>query len=206
MSGLKIIRYGAWAAVAVLVFAIITISLGHFRSIDKDELISPVAGIGGPFELVDGASGQTVTDADFKGKPSAYFFGFTFCPDVCPTTLAEVQGWIDELGSDADKMNFAFVTVDPERDTPEVLRDYVSAFDKRIHPLSGSPEKIADMLMTYRVYSRKVTRPDGGYTMDHSAGVFLMDADNRFVGTIAYGEAHENAMAKLRRLIGKAGA
>lgn len=206
MSGLKILRYGAWAAVAVLAFAIVTVSIGHFRSIDKDELISPVADIGGPFELIDGASGQTVTDATFKGKPSAYFFGFTFCPDVCPTTLAEVQGWIDELGADADKMNFAFVTVDPERDTPEVLRDYVAAFDPRIRPLSGEPEKIAEMLKVYRVYSRKVTSKDGGYTMDHSAGVFLMDAENRFVGTIAYGEAHENAMAKLRRLIGKAGA
>lgn len=206
MSSMKIIRYGAWAAVAVLGFAVVTVTIGHFRAIDKDALIAPIASIGGPFEMIDGSTGKTVTDADFKGKPSAYFFGFTFCPDVCPTTLSDVQGWIEKLGKDADKMNFAFVTVDPERDTPEVLKDYVAAFDSRIRPLSGSPENVQEMLKVYRVYSKKVTKTDGTYTMDHSAYIYLMDSENRFVGTIAYGEAEENAMAKLRRLIDNAGA
>ncbi len=206
MSGLKIIRYGAWVAVAALGFAVVTVTIGHFRAIDKDVLVAPIASIGGPFEMIDGATGKTVTDADFKGKPAAYFFGFTFCPDVCPTTLSDVQGWIDQLGPDADKMNFAFVTVDPERDTPEVLKDYVAAFGDHIRPLSGSPENVQEMLKVYRVYSKKVTKTDGTYTMDHSAGIYLMDSENHFVGTIAYGEAEENAMAKLRRLIENAGA
>lgn len=201
MTGLKILRYGAWAAVAVLVFAIAAISIGHFRSIDSDALVSSGASIGGSFELVDGSSGQTVTEAAFAGKPTLYFFGFTHCPDVCPTTLADMQGWIEALGPDAGKLNYAFITVDPERDTPEVMRDYVAAFDERIRPLSGDPAKVEEMLKAYRVYWRKVPQEGGDYTMDHSAAVFIMDGDNRFIGTIAYGEAQENAIAKLRRLI-----
>ncbi len=145
-----------------------------------------------------------MTDETFSTKPTVMFFGFTFCPDVCPTTLSELQGWMAELGPDADKLNYAFVTVDPERDTPEVMRDYVWAFDKRIVPLTGSREQIDAMLKAYRVYSKKVPLDDGDYTMDHSAAVYLMSADNKFVGTIAYGEAEENALKKLRRLIDNA--
>jgi protein SCO1/2 len=101
-------------------------------------------------------------------------------------------------------MNFLFVTVDPERDTPDVMRDYVGAFDKRIIPLTGSVEQVSEVVKAYRVYAKKVPLDDGDYTMDHSAAVFLMNADNRFVGTIAYGEDEENALKKLRRLIDNA--
>jgi protein SCO1/2 len=168
--------------------------------VDVDQNLG-IAAIGGPFTLVDARTGKTVTEADFKGKPAAFFFGFTFCPDVCPTTLAETQTWLEKLGPDADKINFAFVTVDPERDTAEVMRDYVAAFDTRIHPLTGTRPQIDEMLKTYRVFARKVPLDDGDYTMDHSAAVYLMKPDNTFFGTIAYEEAPENAMAKLRRLI-----
>jgi protein SCO1/2 len=105
------------------------------------------------------------------------------------------------LGDDAGKLNYAFVSVDPERDTPEVMRDYVGAFDDRITPLTGSREQVDAMVKAYRVYAKKVPLDDGDYTMDHSAAVYLMNADNKFVGTIAYGEDEENAMKKLRRLI-----
>ena len=142
-----------------------------------------------------------VTDKTFAGKPTLMFFGFTYCPDVCPTTLSELQGWMEALGPDADRLNYAFVSVDPERDTPDVMRDYVWAFDKRITPLTGSREQIDAMLRAYRVYAKRVELDDGDYTMDHSAAVYLMNADNKFVGTIAYGEAEENALQKLRRLI-----
>ncbi|SHL50857.1 SCO family protein [Roseibium suaedae] len=205
MSNLKIIRYGAWAAVAVLALAsgvVVYQQTAGTKSVEN--LVSPISAIGGPFSVVDG-NGQPVTDADMKGKPSLYLFGFTFCPDVCPTTLSDMQGWISALGPDADKLNFAFVSVDPERDTPDVMRDYVAAFDSRIKPLTGSREQIDGMLKAYRVYSKKVPLDDGGYTMDHSAAVFLMDADNHFFGTIAYGEAEESALAKLRRMIEKSG-
>lgn len=204
MSGLKIFRYAAWAAVAVLAaasgFLVYQQTAGNENS---GSLIEPLAAIGGPFELVDG-NGETVTDATFAGKPLVLFFGFTYCPDVCPTTLSELQGWIEALGPDADKLNYAFVTVDPERDTPDVMRDYVWAFDKRIAPLTGSREQIDAVIKAYRVYAKKVPLDDGDYTMDHSAAVYLMNSDNKFVGTIAYAEAEETALQKLRRLIANA--
>ena len=201
MSGLKMLRYGAWAAVVLVIAAVAFVTVNHYREAGGGGSFSPVASIGGPFTLTDAAAGKTVTEADFKGTPNAFFFGFTFCPDVCPTTLAEAQGWIEELGADADKIDFAFISVDPERDTPEVMRDYVAAFDQRIRPLTGTRAQVDEIVKAYRVYAKRVDLDDGDYTMDHSASVFLMDADNRFVGTIAYGEAHGNAMAKLRRLI-----
>ncbi|MCC4244003.1 SCO family protein [Stappia indica] len=204
MSALKILRYVAWGAVIVLLGAMGFVGYKQYVAPEGEGLIAPLASIGGPFTMTDASTGKTVTDADFRGKPSAYFFGFTFCPDVCPTTLAETQMWIEQLGPDADKMNFAFVSVDPERDTPEVMRDYVAAFDKRIRPLTGTPEQTEEMVKAYRIYARKVPLDDGDYTMDHSAAVFLMDKDNRFVGTIAYDEDPKNAMVKLRRLIDNA--
>lgn len=205
MSGLKILRYGAWAAVAALAVASGVLVYQQTASgPDSSALIDPIATIGGPFELVS-SDGTTVTDKDLADRPKVMFFGFTFCPDVCPTTLAEVQGWIQKLGPDADKLHYAFVTVDPERDTPAVIRDYVAAFDDRILALSGSPEQINAVTKAYRVYAKKVPLDDGDYTMDHSAAVFLMNKDNKFVGTIAYGEAEETAMAKLKRLIANAG-
>ncbi|MEJ8473407.1 SCO family protein [Roseibium algae] len=201
MTSLKIIRYVAWAAVAALAIgAGVLFTLQWTNSKGTGALIEPLAAIGGPFELVNGA-GETVTDKDMAGKPTVYFFGFTFCPDVCPTTLSDMQGWISTLGDDAQKLNFAFVSIDPERDTPEVLSDYVAAFDDSIQPLTGSREQIDAMTKAYRVYAKKVPLDDGDYTMDHSASAFLMDTNNRFVGTIAYGEAEESALKKLNRLI-----
>ncbi|MEP2706791.1 MAG: SCO family protein [Roseibium sp.] len=201
MSGLKLFRYTAWVAVAVL--AVVAGALVYMQTTankNSGALIEPLAAIGGPFELVNG-KGETVTDKTFAGKPTAMFFGFTYCPDVCPTTLSELQGWMEALGPDAERLNYAFVTVDPERDTPDVLQDYVGAFDERITPLTGSREQIDAMMKTYRVYAKRVPLDDGDYTMDHSAAVYLMNEDNKFVGTIAYGEAEENALAKLNRLI-----
>ncbi|WP_299811333.1 SCO family protein [uncultured Roseibium sp.] len=204
MSGLKLFRYGAWAAVAAL--AVVSGVLVYQQTAgnpNSGALIEPLSAIGGPFEMVNG-DGETVTDQTFAGKPTLMFFGFTYCPDVCPTTLSELQGWMEALGEDAGKLNYAFVTVDPERDTPDVMRDYVWAFDKRITPLTGSREQVDAMIKAYRVYAKKVPLDDGDYTMDHSAAVYLMDADNRFVGTIAYGEDEETALKKLHRLIGEA--
>lgn len=206
MSTTKIIRYGAWAAVAALVAGIGVITLSDYR--DKlagtsAELLSPMATIGGPFTMRDG-SGAPIDESTFLGKPTVLFFGFTSCPDVCPTTLAEVQGWIDQLGPDADKLNYAFVSVDPERDTPELMSSYVAAFDDRIMALTGSAAQTEAMLKTYRVYAKRVETEDGDYTMDHTAGVYLMNKDNRFVGTISYGENSEIAMQKLKRLVASA--
>ncbi|NBN78862.1 redoxin domain-containing protein [Microvirga tunisiensis] len=206
MSALKIVRYGAWAAVAALAIGAGYVSYSQMSGgSGSGTLIEPVASIGGPFSLVNGDN-VPVTDATFRGKPTVLFFGFTFCPDVCPTTLSDLQGWIEQLGPDADKLNYAFVTVDPERDTPQVMKDYVAAFDPRVQALSGTREQVDAMIKAYRVYAKKVPLDAGGYTMDHTAAIYLMDKNNRFVGTIAYEENPETALAKLRRLITEAAA
>ena len=206
MSALKFVRYGAWAAVAALALGAGYVSYKQVAGGSAPTtLIEPVASIGGPFSLVNG-NNEPVSDATFKGKPTVMFFGFTFCPDVCPTTLSDLQGWIEQLGPDAEKLNYACVTVDPERDTPQVMKDYVAAFDPRVQALSGTREQIDAMIKAYRVYAKKVPLDAGGYTMDHTAAIYLMDKNNRFVGTIAYEENPETALAKLRRMISEAAA
>ncbi len=156
--------------------------------------------IGGPFELVS-HKGTPITDKDLTGKSHAIFFGFTNCPDICPTTLLETAGWIKELGGDADNIGFYFFTVDPEHDTPEVLADYVNAFDPRITGVTGNAEEMTKTIKSYRAYAKRVELEDGDYTMDHSAFVMLFTPDGDFKGTISYGESNEIAVEKLRRLI-----
>src|SRR5690606_7695814 len=128
-----------------------------------------------------------------RGAPSAVFFGFTHCPEVCPTTLYELSVWLEELGDEAAAVQAYFVTVDPERDTPEVMKDYVSSFSDRITGITGEPEAVAQMLKDFGIYSRRIETSDGDYTMDHTASVILLDRHGAFFGTIAYGEAAENA-------------
>ena len=156
--------------------------------------------IGGPFTLVDDTGAQ-VTEAALKGKPTVMYFGYTFCPEVCPTTLTELAQWIRMLGPDADKLNYVFVTVDPERDTPKVMHDYVSAFDPRIRGFTGTPDQIAKVTSEYRVYYKRIPTSDGGYAMDHTAGLYLMDPKVRFFGFIPYQEKTDAAVAKLRKLM-----
>ncbi len=164
--------------------------------------VQPAVTLGGPFELVT-TGGQPITEAYFAGKPYAVFFGFTHCPDVCPTTLSEMAHWIGELGADADRMRFAFVTVDPARDTHEILSEYVGYFSDRIVPMTGSEEAVRNAISAFRIYAQRVDLEGGDYTMDHSASVYLMDADNNFVRSIGYGEGPERALSSLRSLIGR---
>lgn len=159
-----------------------------------------VAEIGGPFTLTD-ETGARVTEADLRGKPSAIFFGFTFCPDVCPTTLYELSGLIDKLGEDADRMNWVFISVDWQRDGPQELKDYLQAFDERVRGFSGTEEEIEAVTKAYKVFYERVPTEDGGdYTINHTASVYLMDADGRFFGTLGYGEDPDAMLAKLKRL------
>lgn len=201
---LRIIRYGAWAAVAVMAFVTLAVGLGWFVTDGpirpQSERASGVPDIGGAFTMTN-HRGETVTDRDILGKPTLIFFGFTSCPEVCPTTLSDISGWLQELGSDAERLNVLFASVDPERDTVEQLANYVSLFDPRIVGLTGTPDQLAAMAKAYRVYYSKVPLKEGGYTMDHSAMVYMMDAGGRFVGTIDYHEAREMALPKLRRLL-----
>src|SRR3712207_4035501 len=133
--------------------------------------------IGGPFRLTS-QEGKPFTDENLKGKPFVVFFGFTHCPEVCPTTLYDLTQDMAALGSDGQKLQAAFVTVDPARDTPELMKTYLSSFDPRIVGLTGTDEEIAAAARAYKIYYRKVPT-DGGYTMDHSATLFLMDKIGR---------------------------
>ncbi|WP_041544712.1 MULTISPECIES: SCO family protein [Chelativorans] len=155
---------------------------------------------GAPFELID-HEGQPITEKALQGRPTALFFGFTHCPDVCPTTLFEMQGWLDQLGDEGKDLQAFFVTVDPERDTPEVMKTYLSNFSDRVVGITGDPQKVEEMVKAYRIYFRKVELEGGGYTMDHTASVMLLDSSGDFFGTISYEENQETAIAKLRRLI-----
>lgn len=154
---------------------------------------------GVPFELVD-QDGNPITEAAFKGGPRVVFFGFTHCPEVCPTTLFELDGYLEQLGDKAADIKPYFVSIDPERDTPEVMKTYLSNFSDRITGITGDPEEVAAMAKGFSIYVRKVELEDGDYTMDHTASILLLDSDGDFFGTIAYEENSETAIAKLKRL------
>lgn len=154
---------------------------------------------GAPFVLVD-QKGQEITEAAFRGQPSAVFFGFTHCPEVCPTTLFELDGWLKQLGDDGKNIRAYFVSVDPERDTAEVMNSYVTNVSDRITGITGTPEKIAAMTKAFGIYSKKVPTEGGDYTMDHTASVLLLNSKGDFFGTIAYEENPTAALAKLKRL------
>ena len=200
VEALRIIRYGAIMAIAVLVFASLAVGLGFFQSGPAPgappNLGAPLIA---PFQLIDQA-GQPVNERDVLGRPAVVFFGFTYCPEVCPTTLASLTATLGRLGAPADKLGVFFVSVDPERDTPDELKSYLSAFDPRIRGLTGTDEQIAAFAKPLGVYYARTKIEGGGYTVDHTATVFLLDAQGRFVGSIAYGEAPDAALAKLRNL------
>jgi protein SCO1/2 len=154
---------------------------------------------GAPFELV-AHDGTPITEDAFRGHPSIVFFGFTHCPEVCPTTLYEMDGWLTSLGKDGKDIRAYFITVDPERDTPKVLGDYVTAVSDRVTGISGEPARVEAMYKSFRIFARKVPADDGNYNMDHTASVLMLDSQGRLFGTIAYGEVSDSALQKLRRL------
>ncbi len=207
MRARRIVMMTAAAAVALVLIAVFAVTFTGwtqtsplFADKGKENLVSA---IGGPFTMVDDQA-KTVTEANFAGKPTVMFFGFTHCPDVCPTTLFELAGLMEKLGPQADKLNYVFVSVDPERDTPQVLHDYIASFDGRIRGLTGTQKQMARMAREYRAYYKKVPTDDGSYTMDHTATVYLMDPDNNLAGTIDYQENEDVALQKLKNLIAKA--
>jgi len=199
---MKNFRIAVWIAVLLLAGV-----LGWF-TLDQSRTREVVAEgpFGVPFTLVS-QSGQPITEQALRGKPTALFFGFTHCPEVCPTTLFELNGWMEKVDPQGNKLQAYFVTVDPERDTPEIMNEYVSNVSKRITGISGPPDKIADVVKGFRVYAKKVpvdqNNPDGDYTMDHTASVFLLDSAGRFAGTISYGENPDTAIKKLENLVAK---
>ncbi|WP_373235424.1 SCO family protein [Cohaesibacter celericrescens] len=204
----KGIRLVAWTLV-LLITAALGVMIFQWYSeelnVQKTQSGQSSIAIGGDFALTD-HTGKAVTAADYTDKPLVIYFGYTFCPDVCPTTLSEMTLWVEELGDDAKKLNYLFITVDPERDDQESVAQYVDAFFDDLVGLRGTKEQTEAVIKSYRVYAKKVEdeAADSNYVMDHTASVFLMKKNNVFSGTISYGEAHDSAVAKLRKLIASA--
>ncbi len=156
--------------------------------------------IGGPIRLTD-HDGKPFDAASLAGKPYAVFFGFTHCPDACPTTLSEIARTEEEIGAPAKELTTLFITVDPERDTPAVMKEYISNFTGNTIGLSGTPEQVAEVAKAFRVYYKKVETSDGGYTMDHTAVLYLMNRKGEFADVIAYSEDHERFVTKIKKLL-----
>ncbi|EUB96158.1 electron transport protein SCO1/SenC [Rhizobium sp. CF080] len=197
---MKSFRIVLWIAVVALAGVLVALTLTFTRS--KQQLAEGPFGV--PFQLV-AQNGQPITEKAFQDKPTALFFGFTHCPEVCPTTLFELNGWLHKVDPDGTKLNGYFVSIDPERDSPELLGQYVSNVTDRVKGISGPPAKVQEMAKGFKVYFKKVPvdekDPSGDYTMDHTASVFLLDNGGRFAGTIAYGENPDVAVKKLENLI-----
>ena len=193
---LRRIRLILWALVALAALVATAI---FFLAPPK----SPSALGGGDYRVMD-PQGNTLDASMFKGHPSLLFFGYTHCPDVCPTTLAEMASWFEALGDEGKNLRGYFVTVDPERDPPEVLANYVSAVTDRVTPISGNPAEVMKLADAWKVAIEKVPGGEGGeYTMNHTASVFLINKDGGFEGTIAYGENADTAIEKIRKLLAK---
>ena len=189
-----LVIFASFAASLLVGLVIMLWALGGLRG------VTAPAAIGGPFQLTDQA-GQTVTDKDLKGRPTLIFFGFTHCPDVCPTSLFEISEVLKAMGKDADRVNAYFVSVDPERDTAAAMKDYLSSFDPHLKGLTGNPEAVAKVLSAYRVYSKKVPLKDGDYTMDHTALIYLMDRDGQFISPFNLKRTPAEAATDLKKYL-----
>jgi protein SCO1/2 len=180
----------------VLVFAVVMMVVGR----DRGTATTQAAAVGGPFRLID-QDGKPLSDQDLKGRPFLVFFGFINCPDICPTTLFEMSEVLRRLGPDADRVRGLFITIDPERDTPDKLKDYLSSFDPHLIGVTGDPNAIAAAAKAYRVYTKKVPLEGGNYTMDHTTIVYLMDKEGRFVAPFSLKRRPEESAADLRRYL-----
>lgn len=154
--------------------------------------------VGAKFSLIN-HQGAPVTESVFQGHPSALFFGFTHCPEVCPTTLNDLALAKQELGPN-DKLKVYFITLDPLRDTSDVLAEYIPYFGPDFMGITGSEADIQVLSKSWGIYSQRSELSDGGYNIDHTATVFLLDSKGQFAGTIAYGEAQDIAVKKLENL------
>ena len=197
---------GRFVLVAVLLAGLVILGVGAFLALSLHETPRGAAGtllasaIGGPFRLVD-QNGKTVTDGDLKGKWSLVYFGYTHCPDACPTALNDISIALDELGPKRDAVRPVFITVDPERDTAEVLKAYVTSFDAPIMALTGTPEEIAQAAKEYRVYYAKHPEAGGDYSMDHSSVIYVMDPEGRFTASFTHENTPEDIAERLKKLL-----
>ncbi|QQA44260.1 SCO family protein [Pelagovum pacificum] len=195
MPRLTSIQMVLWGLVVI---ALVGVGMFAFVLPRLDESVSDTLGHG-DYELVT-TDGQPFTEESLLGEPTAIFFGFTHCPEVCPTTLSDIDLWQQELAETGDQIRVFFVTVDPERDTAEVLGNYVS-WVPGVSGVTGSEEQIAEAIRAFRIYAAKIPLDDGGYTMDHSAMVLLFDENGRLVEPIAYQEPTDSAVETIRSVM-----
>jgi protein SCO1/2 len=189
-----LVVFAAFAGSLAVGLVVVLWLLGGLRT------VTAPASIGGPFKLTD-QTGQVVTEKNLQGRPTLIFFGYTHCPDVCPTSLFEMSEVLRAMGKDADRVNAYFISVDPQRDTSAVMKDYLTSFDPHLKGLTGDPETVAKVLSEYRVYAKKIPLKDGDYTMDHTALIYLMDRDGRFVAPFNLKQTPEAAAADLKRYL-----
>ena len=195
-----------FAVIAIVLAAVLVVAAGALLALAVRETPRGAAGtalasaIGGPFRLID-QNGKAVSDADLKGKWQLIFFGYTHCPDACPTALNEIALALDQLGEKRSDIAVVFITVDPERDTPEVMKSYVQSFDAPIIALTGSADAVAQAAKAYRVYYAKHPRGDGDYDMDHSAVIYVMNPEGRFTATFTPDSTADAIAQRLQKLI-----
>ena len=197
LSGIQKVLW-ALAGTALLAFAVFQFG-GNRVNTDAD-MSDPA--FRAAFELTD-HQGMIRTERDFAGRWMLVFFGFANCPDVCPTTLSDISGWLDDLGEEVEGMNVVFITVDPERDTVEAMAEYVSYFHPSIRGWTGPEEEIARAAQGFRARYERVSTDGGDYTMNHSASVFLFNTQGQFTTMIDYHEPREFAVPKIRRALNK---
>jgi len=197
MRPIQALRLGilGMAAITAAVFGVL-----YFQGNEVRNTLVSMADIGGPFRLAS-SSGGFVDSRDLLGKPYGVFFGFTHCPEVCPTTLYEMTRTLEAVGDEAREFRLFFITVDPERDTAPMLKDYLSNFDPRMEALIPTPEELARIARDFRAIYEKVPASDGEYTMNHTATVFLIDGKGKLANTIFYIEPPESRIAKIKKLI-----
>lgn len=200
-EGLETLRLALWGLVALVVGLGLVAMLAPDRTPPAADGAAYSDSIGGAFALT-APDGSRVTDQTLKGTPFAIFFGFTRCPDICPTTLSRMASLRKQLGKDGDKFRIVFVSVDPGYDSPEDIGRYVELFGTPILGLTGTDREIDAAVKAYRAFYQKVPTKGGDYTIDHTASVYLMDASGRLQSIIAYDETNPSALAKLKRLVG----
>ena len=186
-----------WGLTAVLTVGLTVLIFGQMQSGDA------MHRVGGPFAMTE-MTGHPVTEADLRGKPAAMFFGYTHCPSYCPVTLQVMTNVLGRMGANADRVNVVFVTIDPDRDTREVMRQYLGSFDPRIRGFVGTPSQLTAMASAYKVRYRRVPLAGGDYNMDHTVAVMLFDARGQFAGTVTSDDDEKAIQARLEGMVANA--
>lgn len=189
------------APIAAFLFGLVALGVAAYVTLAPETPRRQAsAAIGGPFALVDG-EGRTVTETDFKGTPFLVFFGFTQCPNICPTTLADLGTLLDTFGAEGGDVQAYYITLDPERDTQAVMQEYMASFTDRITGLTGTPQQIERVARDYRASVKRVPLPGGDYTLEHTLMVYMMDRNGGFAGPLDLNAGHALALKQLRKLV-----